>query len=292
MEMIYEKVKGQKFDIGRTINFTKCNCEKCDFMNCPNNNYAVLTKVKKHSVSDFLILYKDDLIKLNTRNFRKDELVLNKLELTYNLINELVGECFNFPKGLFWDFGWSKDDWNHADICDSIYTNIKLVVLKRGNICTRSTIAIDNGKIYDTSIYSNHCALANRISKAFILVKKTVNEWIKEATISVPRETIKTGWLSTDGEFTPTTDYKNHNDIAREYYKTRNINKSNHFDDYDDQLIEKIGFVKISSFSKTVPLDNFFSTTKEITKKQHDWLHHNKAETLKHYMNWFYKEDN
>lgn len=27
----YEPVKGQTFDLGKTINFTKCNCEKCDF---------------------------------------------------------------------------------------------------------------------------------------------------------------------------------------------------------------------------------------------------------------------
>lgn len=33
--------KNQKFDIGRTINFTKCDCAKCDFMRCPKNNYAV-----------------------------------------------------------------------------------------------------------------------------------------------------------------------------------------------------------------------------------------------------------
>lgn len=26
--------KNQKFDVGRTINFTKCDCEKCDFMHC------------------------------------------------------------------------------------------------------------------------------------------------------------------------------------------------------------------------------------------------------------------
>lgn len=34
-------VKNQKFEIGRTINPFNCDCKKCDFMNCPKNNYAV-----------------------------------------------------------------------------------------------------------------------------------------------------------------------------------------------------------------------------------------------------------
>ena len=45
MSLEFVPVKGQTFDIGRTINFTKCNCEKCDFMNCPN--YAKKMTVKK-----------------------------------------------------------------------------------------------------------------------------------------------------------------------------------------------------------------------------------------------------
>ena len=34
-------IKNQKFEIGRTINPFNCDCKKCDFMNCPKNNYAV-----------------------------------------------------------------------------------------------------------------------------------------------------------------------------------------------------------------------------------------------------------
>lgn len=46
MSLEFVPVKGQTFDIGRTINFTKCHCEKCDFMNCPN--YAKKMTVKRN----------------------------------------------------------------------------------------------------------------------------------------------------------------------------------------------------------------------------------------------------
>ena len=41
MKLAFEPVKNQKFDIGRTINFTKCDCEVCNFMRCPKHNYAL-----------------------------------------------------------------------------------------------------------------------------------------------------------------------------------------------------------------------------------------------------------
>lgn len=47
MEFKLIPAKNQKFDIGRTINFTKCDCEKCDFMHCPKNNYALKMVQKK-----------------------------------------------------------------------------------------------------------------------------------------------------------------------------------------------------------------------------------------------------
>ena len=34
-------VKNQKFEIGRTINLSKCDCKECTYMNCPKHNYAV-----------------------------------------------------------------------------------------------------------------------------------------------------------------------------------------------------------------------------------------------------------
>ena len=39
-------VKNQKFDIGRTINFTKCKCDKCDFLHC--DNYAKKMQLKEN----------------------------------------------------------------------------------------------------------------------------------------------------------------------------------------------------------------------------------------------------
>ena len=46
-------VPNQKFDIGRTINPFICDCEQCDFLHCPKNNYAVRMKLKSFLASEF-----------------------------------------------------------------------------------------------------------------------------------------------------------------------------------------------------------------------------------------------
>lgn len=39
MELKFDVIKGQKFEIGRTINPFLCDCKECDFLNCPKKNY-------------------------------------------------------------------------------------------------------------------------------------------------------------------------------------------------------------------------------------------------------------
>lgn len=63
MEFKLIPAKNQKFDIGRTINFTKCNCEKCDFMHCPKNNYALKMVQKKYTVQEFFNENKNEIVK-------------------------------------------------------------------------------------------------------------------------------------------------------------------------------------------------------------------------------------
>ena len=86
--------KNQKFDIGRTINFTKCDCEKCDFMHCPKNNYALKMVQKKYTVQEFFNENKEEIVKARAL----------RAYFNYETLTDLMGACVSgFPKGTYWN---------------------------------------------------------------------------------------------------------------------------------------------------------------------------------------------
>ena len=94
MEFELIPVKNQKFDIGRTINLTKCNCEKCDFMHCPKNNYALKMVQKKYTVQEFFNENKNEIVK--KRNL--------KSYFNYETLSDFMDACVSgFPKGTYWN---------------------------------------------------------------------------------------------------------------------------------------------------------------------------------------------
>ena len=94
MEFKLIPVKNQKFDIGRTINLTKCNCGKCDFMHCPKNNYALKMVQKKYTVQEFFNENKNEIVK--KRNL--------KSYFNYETLSDFMDACVSgFPKGTYWN---------------------------------------------------------------------------------------------------------------------------------------------------------------------------------------------
>lgn len=94
MEFKLIPAKNQKFDIGRTINFTKCNCEKCDFMHCPKNNYALKMVQKKYTVQEFFNENKNEIVKKRSL----------KLYFNYETLSDFMDACVSgFPKGTYWN---------------------------------------------------------------------------------------------------------------------------------------------------------------------------------------------
>lgn len=95
----YEPVKGQTFDVGRTINFTKCNCEKCDFLNCPN--YAPKMKLKKFkNTKEFAAVWKQQNPEFATS-------VYTNHKAFEELIMDFMDRMISFPKGLYWKLNHS-----------------------------------------------------------------------------------------------------------------------------------------------------------------------------------------
>lgn len=95
MKLKWEPIKNQKFDIGRTINFAKCDCEKCDYMHCPKNNYCVKMKQSKYSIEEFVAEMKDEIKKKgNIYDYLSD----------WDGMTEFIDACIGgFPKGTYWN---------------------------------------------------------------------------------------------------------------------------------------------------------------------------------------------
>ena len=99
MEFKLVPAKNQKFDIGKVINLTKCDCEQCDFMHCPKNNYALKMVQKKYTVQEFFDANKDKIIKERTiRSF-----------FNYETLADFMDACVSgFPKGTYWNMDNSE----------------------------------------------------------------------------------------------------------------------------------------------------------------------------------------
>ena len=148
MKLEFVPVKNQKFDIGRTINPLNCDCEKCDFMNCPKHNYAVKMKRKRHTVDEYIAFYAEDLKKWGF--------------LTDELLDEFM-DLFSFPKGTYWDKNYDR-------------TAIQIVTFNRKyDVVVKGTVNTRTGEIWEWDFSKPQYSLACRISNGI----KTVYEFIE-----------------------------------------------------------------------------------------------------------------
>lgn len=151
MEIKYDVIKNQKFDIGRTINLTKCDCEKCDFLHCPKKNYVPLTKQRRYTVKEFIAYYSD---------------VLNRSTFVCSFASDIFDDfmaLFSFPKGTYW-----------RPSC--FEKGVELVVFnRRGQEVQKGSINLDSGEIYDWDMSTAQHNLSSKISKAI----KEVNSFIE-----------------------------------------------------------------------------------------------------------------
>ena len=138
MKLEFEPVKNQRFEIGRTINPFLCDCEHCDFMNCPKHNYAVKMRRKRHTVEEYINYYADDLKRMG---FLTDELLDDFMDL------------FSFPKGTYWRRSYDN-------------TKIEIVTFNRiGDEVVKGNINARTGSIWEYDFSKPQYGLACRISK-------------------------------------------------------------------------------------------------------------------------------
>lgn len=164
MEFKLEPVKNQKFEIGRTINLSKCNCEQCDFMNCPKQNYALKMKPKKYSVAEFWEANKEEIIKSKSvANYFSNSLFAN------DNITDFISTCVSFPKGIWWDLRG-----------DGITLNVKNRSKYGDDFLTRADIKFNGKKEniyyvgYSDRIEKLATSIKNKFNKLDVLLKKEI----------------------------------------------------------------------------------------------------------------------
>lgn len=151
MSLEFVPVKGQTFDIGRTINFTKCNCEKCNFMNC--SNYAKKMTVKKFkNAKEFVESWKQ-------QNPQIANTVAKSHEAFAELIEDFMDRMTSFPKGLYWKPNHSWTNPKEVISIDIVrMSKTRYEKLQEGDFVTLSAVSFkqnfDGTKYY---AYTSYC---------------------------------------------------------------------------------------------------------------------------------------
>lgn len=204
MEAVYEVVRNQSFDIGRTINFARCDCIECDFLHCPKNNYAVKTKKKVRSVDEFWAEHSEEILKYSvySKALRPVE-----IRLPFSLMVDLMENCFSLPKGTYWEVGDSTTVKEFSD--EWLYKSIEIhKISKSGNQIRLGDVRMSDGKITDIDLSERQHKAAEKISAAFTYLRKLATEEYEK------RDTSCVGWMDRTGRL-----YKckhgQHSDLAR-----------------------------------------------------------------------------
>lgn len=272
MEIKFDKIKGQKFEIGRTINFALCDCKKCDFMNCPKKNYAPKVKQHTYTIKEFWEFYKKDIKERQSFYLTTDE------------VTDLLNQCMNFPKGTYWNL-----DYSIFDIDNETPTSIFIEKFSRkGMEMSIGYIGLsykNSFKITDIDLTERQCLLAKRIqnylNQLYCFYLESKEEYV--------------GWLSPEGVFNHCC-YGGHYQWASDFF---NRMKSIKGQMYDDELI-KCGWVKITNYQNCIKngfniqnyISDWFDSKTWITEEQNKWLLENHPILLKEYFNWKNKENN
>ncbi len=225
-------VKGQVFNIGRTINPTLCDCKDCDFLHCPKRNYAVEMTRRIPTFDEFWDCWGKEIVSINKvsvidANFPKSI----RIHLTFDLITEMM-ECIAFPKETYWkaddDIDWRSD----KDIGDRFYGYISIVKFnrRRDREIKIGEIRVNDGWLVDYDLNKQQEKLGRNISE---FVKQIISR-----IASYYEEEYKdrlTGWLSPDGRHYKCTSSQ-HIELARRL-------------GYSESNIENDGWLKLPSDS-------------------------------------------
>ena len=258
MNAEYVPARGQKFDIGRTINFAKCDCPECDFLHCPKNNYAVKMVRKKRTVGEFFDDSKEEILKRNTPKRWQYGLPQKfDMSLTRKLIDDLMDAVnLTFPKNTYWNYG-DPYLFGTESGDNEIYRSIHIVKFSRnGNEVKLGSVRVADGRIEDIDLNASQLRLAEKLSKIFKDLKTILIDHYRKGD-----EEWKVGWLSPEGRHYPCS-HCEHAHLAGILGR-------------GEILLERDGWVKVALHDP----DGFFCNPRMITAEQLNWLSLNGYDT-------------
>ena len=250
MNLEFVPVKGQKFEIGRTINPFKCDCEKCDFMNCPKNNYAKKMTRKKYYLDDFWNEWGERIVKLNKpQRWYYSFHDRYCFSLTYDMINDFFDFlCFSFPKGTYWEPTSPRS--YEGEIEERIYDEISLVKFSRdGREITLGRVEVTKPILIDYDLSERQYKLAEKIQHSILWLKEKVFEYYETKD-----KEHKIGWLSPEGRHYPCS-------------HCEHIILAQHLGSGEIRL-ESDGWVKVALEQE----DGYFCNRRMLTAEQRNWL--------------------
>lgn len=250
MNLEFVPVNNQKFDIGRTINPFKCDCEKCDFMNCPKHNYAVKMVRKKYNVLDFWNEWENKILELNKpQRWMYSFHDKYKFRMTYEMINDFFDFlCFSFPKGTYWSPTCPES--YDGEIETRVYQHISLVKFSRtGSEIEVGSIEIAKHKIYEYDFSDRQYKLAKKIRDAMAQLKEFVFEYYQEQD-----KDWVIGWLDRNGRHYP-CNHCEHGTLAHEL-------------GFGEVTLERDGWVKVALEDE----NGYFCNERMLTAEQRNWL--------------------
>lgn len=250
MNLEFVPIKSQKFSIGRVINLSKCDCEKCNFMNCPKNNYAVKMKRKQHKVDVFWNEWESEILKLNRpKKWQYNAHNKYNLLLTYEMLCDLFDTVsFSFPKGTYWQ-PTSPISYD-GEIEKRVYREIALVRFSRdGKETTLGNITIQHPYIRDYNLNERQYKLAEKLRDCILWIKEKIFEHYQKQD-----EEWKIGWLSPTGRHYPCSNGE-HGTLAYEIGS-------------GEVSLEREGWVHIASEYE----HSYFCNRRTLTAEQRNWL--------------------
>lgn len=147
LELRFIKKHEQNFDVSRVVDISKCDCEDCDFLYCPKNNYTPELTRYIYSVDEFI---KENRIRLLHDGF------------TGELVRDFFESCVKYPT----DYYYSLNDNGGADI-------VKLTGSKDKKV---ATIFVDGSSFLNISLPKDVYVWA---CKVFDLVK-IINKYAED----------------------------------------------------------------------------------------------------------------
>lgn len=149
MKLKFIKKEIQEFDLNRVNNISLCNCENCDYMNCPKDNYSLELTRYIYTVDEFI-------------EENREELFNNGF--TENLVNDFFESCIKYPSDFYYSFNNNSQE-------------VYIVKLNKKSETKKAIIYIDGSSLVNLSLSKDNYKWALKILEQLREINKYIEDY-------------------------------------------------------------------------------------------------------------------